>query len=134
MSDNKNSDFSKDVHLWAYINFRLQAILCQNTPHPSEAIKRDLHKVGYEGIYFYELSDIQKRELLKRDAFFGSFQTGHRIVTFALKRSGLDKDMLNNIHESINSAYEAIVDEHGKGELLEASYRHTLQTLSVFRP
>ena len=134
MSGSTDSDFSKDVQLWAYTNFRLQVILCQNATQLSETIKKDLHRIGYEGVYFDELSDIQKQELLQGNAFFGSFQTGHRIIAFALKRSGLDRDMLNNMQESINKAYRAIVQEHGESELSEASYRHTLQTLSVFRP
>ena len=134
MSGNIDSDFSKDVHLWAYTNFRLQVILYQNATQLSETIKKDLHRIGYEGVYFDELSDIQKQELLQGNAFFSSSQTGHRIVTFALKRSGLDRDMLNSIHQSINRAYETVVQEHGESELSEASYRHTLQTLSVFRP
>lgn len=134
MSDNKNSDSLEDIHRWAYINFRLQIILYKNAPNLNESVRDDLLRVGYEGIHIDELSDIQKQELLKEDAFFSSFQTGHRIVTFALKRSGLDKDMLNSIHQSINRAYETVVREYGRGELSEISYRHTLQTLSVFRP
>ena len=134
MSGNTDNNLSKDVHLWAYTNFRLQTLLCKNSLCLSDTVKRELYQIGYEGEYFTELSDMQRQELLEEGSFFGSFQTGNRIVSFALKRSGLNRDNLDNIQESIDSAYEAIVKENGKSELSEASYRHTLQTLSVFRP
>ena len=134
MSSNQNSDFSRDIHLWAYTNFQLQTLLCQNSFPPNDSIDKYLTRVGYEGVHFNELSDKQKQELMKEDAFFGPFLTGTRIVTFALKKSGLNKELLNYIQESIDSAYEAVVQENGNYRLIDESYSYTLQTLSVFRP
>ena len=123
-----------DIYHWAYTNFKLQTILCQKHFAPNETIEKALASIGYDVTHFEKLNDKQKQDLIQENGFLGSFQTGHRIVTFALKRSGLDKDMLNKIHEDINRAYKTIVQEYGNAGLLETSYRHTLQTLSVFRP
>lgn len=123
-----------DIYHWAYVNFQLQTMLCQNHFSPNETIEKALAVIGYDGTCFEELNDRQKQDLIEENGFFSAFQTGHRIVTFSLKRSGLDKDMLHIIHESINKAYETVVQEHGKEELSQASYNHTIQTLSVFRP
>ncbi len=129
-----NSNFSMDIYDWVYINFTLQTVLSQNLFMPNETIEKALDSIEYDGTSFDELSDRQKRDLIQENGFFSSCQTGNRIVAFALKRSGLNRDMLNSIQENIDNAYTSVIQEHGKSKLLEASYKHTLQTLSVFKP
>jgi len=134
MSINTSNYFSNDIREWAYINFRLQLMLCQKTPFNSKRVKKDLDMIGYEGICPDALNTMQKEELLETDAFFGYMQTGHRIITFALKKNGLNREMFDNIHKSIHTAYQEIIQEYEPNELIETSYKHCLQTLSVFRP
>jgi hypothetical protein len=129
-----NNKFSIDVYHWTYINFLLQSFLLQHSSVPKETIKKALNVIGYERDSFDTLDAKQKWSLMQENGFFGPFQTGNRIVTFALKASGLNKDMFHCVQEDINSAYETILLEYGENELFEASFRHTLKTLSVFRP
>ncbi len=132
MSD--KSKFSNEIQEWAYINFSLQTFLYKDNLPSYEVVQSTLDKIGYKGRYRDILDDVKKKEMIMQNAFFGSLQTGNRIVAFALSKSGLNRDMLRLIHESIECAYETVVQENGANELSEASYRHTMQTLSVFTP
>ncbi len=129
-----NNKLSIDIYHWAYANFQLQHFLLHDVSIPNETIENDLDTIGYKGTSFDTLNESQRWDLIKEDGFFGPFQTGNRIVTFALKRSGLDKDMFDYAQKGINRAYETVLLEYGKNDLSEASYHHSLQTLAVFRP
>jgi len=134
MEVNTCNNFSKDIQEWAYINFQLQIMLCQNTPSISNTMKKELDIIGYKGICLDKLNNVQKEELIGIDSFFGHLQTGNRIIAFALKKSGLNRDIFNDIQDSIGAAYEDVVQKNGRHELVETSYQNSLQTLSVFRP
>ena len=132
MSDILN-DFSADIYRWTYSNFRLQVFLIQHSTM-NEMIAMALNTIGYEEVSFYILKERQKRDLVQENGFFGSIQTGNRIVSFALKKSGLHKDRFDAVQKSIDSAYKAILVEFGDNQLIQESYLQTIQALSVFRP
>ncbi len=134
MPVNTCNNFSEDIEQWAYINFRLQVMISKEVPSISQTMRRELKTIGYEGISLDYLNAVQKEELLSKDAFFGYLQTGHRIIAYVLKINGLNREMFNSIHESIENAYKKAIEKNGQHELIETSYQYALQTLAVFRP
>lgn len=99
---------------------------------PAE-LEEKLHTIGCDKNTLYDLS-LQGQEALFADgAFFSSLNTGKRIISFALKENGLNQEKLQEIEESIVRAYNDAEKIYGGNELLNMSYRYSLQTLLVFR-
>lgn len=118
---------------WAYLNFEVQMILYHWKGDVTAELEDKLRIIGCGEDTLHDLTLQGKESFFLDDAFFSSFNTGKRIISFALKENGLNQQKLQEIEESILHAYENIKEEFGDNTLLEMSYRHTLQTLSIFR-
>jgi hypothetical protein len=60
-------------------------------------------------------------------------KTGNRIVAFALKENGLNRETFKHIEKSITDAYLQIKQLDEENRLLDRSYTYTLEALAVFR-
>lgn len=126
-------EFYQNSFSWAYLNFQLQSCLCRHQSDIPHDMDEKLQTLGYEGEPFSNLNTQEIEALFEQNAFFSCTKTGNRIVAFALKENGLDKDKFAQIEESITHAYRDAADLYGKSELLEMSYKQSIETLSVFR-
>jgi hypothetical protein len=119
---------------WARLNFELQSILSRPSPSISADTKEKLCEIGYTGERLNSFYPKETQELFKEGEFFSCTKTGNRIVAFALKENGLNKETFTHIEETITKAYEQIKELNGESRLLEMSYTYTLEALAVFRP
>jgi hypothetical protein len=97
-------------------------------------VKSKLCEIGYAQEPFGSLCQQEIENLFKEGEFFSCTKTGNRIVAFALKENGLNKEAFKDIEETITNAYRKIKKLNGANTLLERSYTYTLETLAVFRP
>ena len=118
---------------WALLNFQLQSFLHQARKDISENVYQDLEEVGYRGVCIKELSEREFQNLFQKESFFSSSQTGKRIVSFALQENGLKQNIFQEIEDSITDAYKEVKKLDLQNELLEQSYQHCIDTLSIFR-
>ena len=126
-------DIYTKVLSWALLNFQLQNFLQQTRKDPSENVYKDLEEVGYKGVCIKELSEREFQNLFQKESFFSSSQTGKRIVSFALQENGLKQNGFQEIENSITAAYKEVKHLDSQSELLEQSYQHCMDTLSIFR-
>ena len=129
----KDLDAYSKVLSWALLNFQLQSFLHQGRKGSSENITQELEEVGYKGRCIRELSESEFQNLFQKESFFSSSQTGKRIVSFALQENGLKQDRFHEIEDSITNAYKDVRNVDSQNELLEQSYRHCMDTLSIFK-
>lgn len=126
-----------DIYLktlsWAHLNFELQSLLSQAKPPISATIKSKLHEVGYTAEDFNDLRAQEIEKLFEEGEFFSCIKTGNRIVAFALKENGLNRETFEHIEKSITDAYMQIKQLHKENRLLDTSYTYTLEALAVFR-
>ena len=118
---------------WAHLNFQLQSFLLLTKEEISPVIKKQLQKVGYTGEDINYLNDRQFNELFECESFFSASQTGKRIAAFALKENGLNQNRFSSLEDSITNAYKDVKKEQLEHHLLDESYKHCMETLSVFK-
>jgi len=129
-----NFDLYSEMLSWAQLNFEVQSLLYKANVSISSSLENQLKELGYSGKPIQDLSPTEKKELFHKDSFFSYTQTGKRIVSFALKENGLNMDAFEQIEDSITSAYNDVKKAYGENKVLEKSYRHSLDTLEVFKP
>jgi len=122
------------ILMWAHLNFELQVSLHQLNASVPDAMKDKLQELGYAGKPINCLSQKEREALFQKEAFFSYSQTGKRIVAFALQQNGLNQKQFQKIEESITNAYKEVIKRSGENRLVEKSYRHTLDTLGIFKP
>ena len=128
-----NFELSMQILSWAHLNFELQLFLSKKQDKISKQTNEQLKKIGYEGENIFNLHNNDYKKLFERESFFSFFQTGKRIVAFALEINGLNQDRFEEIEDSITNAYLDVKRFDEENQLLEQSYQHCLDTLCVFK-
>jgi hypothetical protein len=118
---------------WARLNFELQSILSQPKLPFSNEIKKKLYEVGYTAENLNGSCPQEMQKLFNEGEFFSCMKTGNRIVAFALKENGLNRETFKHIEKSITDAYLQIKQLDEENRLLDRSYTYTLEALAVFR-
>lgn len=128
----KECDRHNEISSWAELNFYLQSTLYKKENFIFYTLDEKLDEVGYTGKDIRELKAYEYKKLFEKESFFSYSSTGKRIVAFALKLNGLNKEKFKDIENSITYAYRLIKKEYPQSVLLEKSYEHCLYILAVF--
>jgi len=132
-NNTQNLELYMKVLSWAHLNFELQSCLHQGKTSMSNTISKQLNRLGYTGKNIQNLTKSEFKKLFEKESFFSSSATGKRIAAFAIKENGLDQNSFETIEEGIKNAYADIKNHQKADPLLEQSYQHTMETLSVFK-
>jgi len=128
-----NLDPVSKILSWALLNFQLQSFLYQEGGSEPENVTEELQEIGYKGTSIKELNEKDFANLFEKESFFSASQTGKRIASFALQENGLQQNRFQEIEDSITNAYRSVKKLDYENILLEQSYRHCMDTLSVFK-
>lgn len=133
LSNQKELDLYLKTLSWARLNFELQSILPQSKLPLSTEIKMKLYEIGYTQEGHDSPCPQEMQKIFDEGEFFSCTKTGNRIVAFALKENGLNREMFKPIEKSITDAYLQIKRLDEENSLLDMSYAYTLEALAVFR-
>ncbi len=120
------------IFTWAHINFDLQAHLyCSPSGHLSAEQIKHLRALGYAGEI--PLNQTSREHLFQGEAFFSISQTGKRIAAYVLQSDGVNLQRFEESERNIYRAYVDVQKQYPPQTLIEKTFQHVLETLSVFK-
>ena len=129
----KYGEQSLEILAWTHLNLAMQAFIhaCMDADL-DEQHKEHLSRLGFEGTI--PQNDHDKKQLFAGEGFFSVSQTGKRVASYVLKINGLDQEGFSRIEKSIHHAYQDVKDNYPSHTLIDRTFTHIMDTLSVFKP